>query len=404
MSWLGEGPRSALQILVRYPGRSALTALGLAISVAAFIAMVSFGQGARRSVLAQFEMMGTNLLVVTTSAGERRGLERPVQPLTDLEVTVLRRESTTLAEVIPVARAEADAAREQLHHWTRLYGTTPAFTVLHEWPLTAGRMLEPPDVEQRGKVCVLGATPLRILFANGDPLGQVATIDGVLPCRVVGVLASKGYSASGDDTDDVILIPATTFNAYWGSPAGYTRIEAQPRTPQLMDAAMSEVAAILTSAHHIAEGQERDFKVSSPLEIVRAVDKTSAILGALLRGIAAVSLLVSGIGIMNIQLVSVTERTREIGVRAAIGASPRAILTQFLWEGLVLTFTGAAVGVGLGLAIASATAHIMEWPRVISLPAILGAVGFVLLVGLAFGFLPARQAARLDPIEALRHE
>ena len=402
--WRNEGLRSAVQVLLRYPARSALTVLGLAIGVAAFIAMVSFGEGARRSVIAQFQNLGTNILVVNTSPGQRQELAQPAQPLTDLDVAALRREATAIAEVIPVIRLDQDASRGGVHHWTSLHGTTPAFTAIHEWPLAAGGMFDAVDSARRAKVCVLGATPARILFGNSDPLGEVVPIGGVLPCHVVGVLATKGYSAGGSDSDNLVLLPVTTFNAHWGTASGYSRVELQPARPSLMAAAKREAEDILARAHRIEPGEENDFRVTSPLEVVKAVERTSAILSGLLRGIAAVSLLVGGIGIMNIQLVSVSERTREIGIRAAIGASPTQILTQFLWEGGALTIVGALAGVALGLAIASATAEVMQWPRVISGSGVAGAVGFALAVGLLFGFLPARRAARLDPIEALRHE
>lgn len=195
----------------------------------------------------------------------------------------------------------------------------------------------------------------------------------------------------------------TTFDAYWGSAAGYARLELQPLRPSLMPAAEQEASEILARRHRIDDGDD-DFKVTSPIDVIRAVERTSSILSDLLRGIAAVSLLVGGIGIMNIQLVSVAERTREIGVRAATGASPTQILSQFLWEALTLTVVGAAAGVGFGLTIASITAKVMQWPRVISGPGIAGGVAFALGVGLVFGFLPARRAAAMDPIEALRHE
>jgi putative ABC transport system permease protein len=399
-----EGYRAAVQVLVRYPGRSALTVLGLAIGVAAFIAMVSFGEGARRSVMAQFQMLGTDLLVVTTSVGQRQAQGQTVQALNDLDVAALRREATTISDVVPLLRVDGDASRAGVHHWARLHGTVSAFADLHEWPRAAGGMFDPVDVGQGAKVCVLGATPVRILFGDDDPLGELVTIGGLFPCRVVGVLATKGYSTDGDDIDNVVLMPVTTFRAYLGQGPGYSRIELRPTLPSSMEGAKAEAIEILTRAHRIEAGNETDFRVTSPLEIIRAVERTSAILTGLLRGIAAVSLLVGGIGIMNIQLVSVAERTREIGIRAAIGASPAQILKQFLWEGLALTLVGAGAGVALGLVIASATAEIMRWPRVISASGVASAAGFAVAVGMVFGFLPARRAARLDPIEALRHE
>ncbi len=398
-----EEVSAAAQVLVRYPGRSALTMLGLAIGVAAFIAMVSFGEGARRSVVAQFDMLGTNLIVVSPFSGQREALNKSVQPLTNSDVQSLRREATTLRDVIPVARLDQDVSRDGLHHWLRITGTLPGFADLHSWALVGGGMFDLTDVAQRAKVCVMGATPARILFGDADPLGQTVTVGGALPCRVVGLLSTKGYSAGGDDLDDLIIVPVTTFDAYWGSAAGYSRLELEPLRPSLMPAAEQEASEILARLHRIDDGDD-DFKVTSPIEVIRAVERTSSILSDLLRGIAAVSLLVGGIGIMNIQLVSVAERTREIGVRAAIGASPTQILSQFLWEALALTVVGAATGVGLGLTIASITAEVMQWPRVISGPGIAGGVAFALGVGIVFGFLPARRAAAMDPIEALRHE
>jgi putative ABC transport system permease protein len=403
-AWRGEGLRSAAEVLVRYPGRSALTVLGLAIGVAAFIAMVSFGEGARRSVMAQFQSLGTNLLVVGPWMAERQARDQPAQPLGELDVAALRREATTLGEIAPVIRMNQDLERAGVHHFLRVQATTPGFVHLHDWPLAAGGMFDNDEVARRAKVCVLGATPARALFGFGDPLGGGVTIGGVVLCRVVGVLATKGYSTDGDDLDDLLLMPVTTFEAYWGTPEGYSRIELQPLRPGLMETAKSEVTEILARLHRIDEGEENDFRVTTPLEVLRAVERTSAVLTGLLRGIAAVSLLVGGIGIMNIQLVSVAERTREIGVRSAIGASPTQILTQFLWEGLALTLVGAGAGVLMGLAIAAITAEVMQWPRVISASGIAGAVAFALAVGMVFGFLPARRAAALDPIEALRHE
>jgi putative ABC transport system permease protein len=396
--------RTSLETLVRYPGRSALTVLGLAIGVAAFIAMVSFGEGARRSVLSQFEAMGTQILIVSTSSAKRPTPDMVLSPLTDQDVAALRRETTTLAEIMPVATKSADVSREGLHLWTGLFGTSGAFTRIHEWPLTAGGMFTEDDVTQRAKVCVLGETPLRELFGGRDPLGQSVTVAGALPCRVVGVLAGKGYSTAGSDLDNVVLVPITTYAVYVEAAPPYGSLELRPLSPALMDVAKAEVVAVLRRTHRIERPESDDFKVTSPLEVVRAVARTSRVLSDLLKGIAAISLLVGGIGIMNIQLVSVAERTQEIGIRAAIGASPRQILNQFLSEALALTVVGALVGVGLGLVVATVTAGLMQWPRAISPLATLTSALFALAVGLLFGYLPARRAARLDPIEALRHE
>jgi putative ABC transport system permease protein len=395
--------RTSLQTLVRYPGRSALTMLGLAIGVAAFIDMVSFGEGARQSVLSQFQALGTHVLIVTPSSDRRLARELMVRPLTDSDVGALKREATTLSEVMPVTSKAGDAARAGLHHWTRIYGTTGAFTDIHDWPMAAGGMFTSDDVARRAKVCVLGDTPVRELFAGQEPLGQVVTLAGALPCRVVGLLAGKGYSTAGDDLDDLVLVPTTSFMAYIDPTPAYASLRLKPLAPSMTEAARAEVLEILRRTHGVAPSEE-DFRVTSPLEVVRAVARTSSVLSDLLKTIAAVSLLVGGIGIMNIQLVSIAERTQEIGIRSAIGASPRQILTQFLTEALALTVVGAAIGVGLGLLVAAAMAEVMRWPRIISLGGTLGSAAFAIAVGLLFGYLPARRAARLDPIQALRHE
>lgn len=399
-----EVVRSASQIVVRYPARSLLTVLGLAIGVAAFIAMVSFGQGARRSVLSQFESLGVDILKVTTVSGVRQARGNGTQPLSDADVEAVRRDAPSVAHVIPVARRNVDVAGGGNTYFTALYATTPRYTVAHKWSFTEGGGFDSGDVSDRARVCVLGATPARELFAGADALGQNVTLGGVLTCRVIGVLASKGHSTSGADLDDFVLAPIDTYVTLFGSVTGYSFLEIEPTSPRFLDGARSEVTDALRQMHGIRASGFDDFAVSSPREVVRAADRTSRILGGLLQMIAAISLLVGGIGIMNIQLVSVAERTGEIGIRAAIGASPRQILALFLSESLVLSLIGAAGGVLLGLGIAHAVALQMGWPRVLSLVSTGEAAGFGIFVGVLFGWLPARRAAHLDPIEALRHE
>jgi putative ABC transport system permease protein len=391
----------ALETVLRQPKRSALTVLGLTIGVGAFIAMVSFGQGARRSVLAQFEALGSNLLKIqsTPTAGGK-----PPAPLTSADVRALERGSTSIAAVLPVLRNTIGVSRGRAQRATVVYGVQPRFTALHAWQFYAGGMFDAYDVEQAAKVCVLGDSPARALFGDADPLGQTVTIAGVLPCRVIGVLLAKGYATSGSDLDDLILMPLTTFSSYLSEREGFSYLEVEPASPDLLGVARLEISAILRRAHGLATAETDDFTISSPLDVIRAVNTTTNILSGLLAGIAAVSLLVGGIGIMNIQIVSVAERTEEIGIRAAIGAAPRDILNQFLSEAAMLSVLGVLAGVLFGIVVASLVAHWMGWPRVISPTGILVAVGFGMTVGMAFGYLPARRAANLDPIHALRHE
>jgi putative ABC transport system permease protein len=392
----------AFETLRRNPGRSLLTLLGLAIGVGAFIAMVSFGEGARRAVMDQFKALGTHLVRVRGTS--RGGQER--KPLTDADAVALQRDSTTISKVIRVARVVFETTHAGHQWWAPVHGVDPDFTGLHLWDTSLGGMFDQRDMDRRSKVCVLGQTVVRELFgdASADPLGETVTIAGLLTCRVIGVLTAKGTSTSGNDIDDIVLIPVTTFTAYFGLPQGYNQLEIGPSQPEWIEAAKDEAQAIMRRSHGLAPEEADDFQVDSPTEVLRAVDRTATILARLLQGIAAVSLFVGGVGIMNIQLVSVTERTAEIGIRSAIGASPRQILSQFLLEGALLSLLGATFGIILGVGVSVTVARYMGWQRITSFGDVAGAAAFGIGVGLVFGFLPARRAALLDPIEALRRQ
>jgi putative ABC transport system permease protein len=399
-----EALQMALRVVRQSPGRSALTVLGLTIGVGAFIAMVSFGEGARRSVVSQFEALGVNLLKVSPVSGVRQASGGTAQPLSDGDLLAIRRQATTIADAIPIAKRDLDVGSGNAYAWTTIYGTLPPWIGIHNWTFAAGGMFAATDDEQRARVCVIGASPASKLFGPRDPLGESIIIGGSLPCRVIGVLAAKGHATNGNDLDDLVITPVNTFKAYLGVGSGYNNLEIAPSRADLLDVAKLEVSDILRRSHNIESAGLDDFAVSSPAEVVRAADSTSRIVTSLLQAIAAVSLLVGGIGIMNIQLVSVTERTREIGIRAAIGASGSQIMALFMAEAIVLSLVGAILGVVLGLVIAIGVASWMGWPRVISAQGILTSTGFGVGVGILFGYLPAKRAATLDPIKALRHE
>ncbi len=395
---------TAFRALYRHPGRSIMTMLGLTIGVGAFIAMVSFGEGARRTVLAQFEALGVNVLRVAPIVDVKQPRGTDTRPLTDRDLEAIRRESTATAYATPIMRKSSAIGYQAKRQLTLLYGTTPRFFPAHFWHFAQGGMFDETDMAGRAKVCVLGETPRRKLFGERDALGKTVQISETLSCRVIGVLASKGTSTNGSDLDDVALMPITTYTTYVDQRHEFTFIEVEPAMPELLDTARNEVTEILRRTHELEAGDFDDFVVSTPAEVVRAVQRTSSILKGLLQGIAGVALLVGGLGIMNIQLVSVAERVKEIGIRAAIGASPRQIMLQFLAEALVLSLVGAAAGVVLGMTLATVVAKWMGWVRVISPGGIALSASFGIGVGVLFGLLPARRAAQLDPVEALRRE
>jgi putative ABC transport system permease protein len=394
--------RMALQVPVRNPGRSALTTLGLAIGVGAFIAMVSFGRGARSSVVSQFETLGSNLLRLKAYYGATSEAPRL---LVASDVDALRRESTTLEHVVPVVTGSLDVSYRGKRVRTNVRGTTPQFVHTGDWSVSSGGLFDAADLQQKAKVCVLGSGTARQLFgSSADPLGQVVTIGNNLPCRVIGVLSARGAAISGGDLDERLVMPLSTYETHLGTPTGYFQIEIRPKSRELLEAARNEVTQIMRRRHDIEPGAPDDFHIISPDDVTLVAEQIGGILTALLAGIAAVSLLVGGIGIMNIQLVSVAERTHEIGIRAAIGASPEQIMRQFLAEAVVLAALGALAGVALGLGAAVLVAKQMHWPQATSADVVIGSALFGIAVGVVFGYIPAKRAADLDPIEALRRE
>ncbi|HLO25860.1 MAG TPA: ABC transporter permease [Geobacteraceae bacterium] len=389
--------------------RALLTMLGIIIGIAAVIAMVAIGSGASKMISDQIASIGSNLLLVipgsVTSGGLRTG-SGGTPTLTYDDAKAIRAECPSVAEVAPTVRGTAQVVFGNQNWSTIVMGVTPAMLTVRDWPLVAGRNLSPTDLDGATKTCLLGQTVAENLFGSADPVGKVIRVKKI-PFTVVGLLEHKGQSPQGQDQDDIIYIPLTTaqrkvFGSQFPNSVGAMMIQA--RDAEVLKKAEEEVIALLDQRHRIGPARERDFTVRNLSEILAVSEQSSKVMSLLLGAVASISLVVGGIGIMNIMLVSVTERTREIGIRMAIGAKQRDILLQFLTEAVLLTTCGGIIGMGLGVAGAMAVSKLMQWPTLISSQAIIIAFLFSAGVGVFFGFYPARKAASLNPIDALRYE
>ncbi|MGO4175273.1 ABC transporter permease [Bosea sp. TAF32] len=408
---LVEALRSALSAIGANALRSALTMLGIIIGVAAVIAMVAIGSGARERVTSQIKSLGANLAIIqsgnVTQGGVRLGAGAS-STLTDEDAAAILKEveGTTAAAPIIVTRAQAVYAGT---NWsTQITATNLDFFAAREWELADGRLFEPEELRKGEIVAVIGQTVARNLFGEENPLDQQFRIRNV-PFKVIGVMAPKGQSALGQDQDDVIFVPLDTgrrriVGRNYARDRSVQSIMVKFASEEAINPGIADVTALLRQRHRLMEDQDDDFIVRNLTEIANTATAAATTLSWLLAAVAAVSLLVGGIGIMNIMLVSVTERTREIGLRLAVGARQSAVLIQFLIEATTLATIGGAAGVALGIAAALTIANIAGWPSVISIETILIAVGVSGLIGVFFGFYPAQRAARLDPIEALRRE
>ncbi len=400
----------AARALLRNKTRSFLTSLGIIIGVGAVVAVVSIGEGAKAQVEATFNSMGTNLLIVlsgSSGAGGARGGFGSQPTLTWNDLSAIRDEVSSVRYAAPVLRLSAQVQSDDQNWTTLVQGTSPEYFDIRNWPIGVGRTLTSSDVEAGNKVAVLGQTVVKQLFGAGAyPIGQRVRIKGI-PFEVVGVLSTKGQSAMGQDNDDAVFVPHSTFNSkLQGGLGQYLNgiIQVSAVSPQATRVAEQEIGALLRDRHRIPDGGEDDFSVRNLAEFAAAQEQGTQTLSLLLASVAAVSLLVGGIGIMNIMLVSVTERTREIGVRIAVGARPRDILAQFLVEALVLSVAGGIIGLAGGVLAAQRIAASFGWPLLLRPDVMMVAVVFSALVGIAFGLYPARKASRLDPIDALRYE
>ena len=389
--------------------RSALTMLGIIIGVGAVIAMVAVGTGASRKIAEQISSMGSNLLIIlpgaTTSGGVRMGAgTQPTLSMADAEA--IQKECPAVSDVAPIHNGVGQVVYGHLNWSTGIVGTTPGIIAVRDWELASGRAFTTQDVKSATKVALLGQTVVDNLFGDQHPVGQTIRIKNV-PFVVIGVLAPKGQSAQGQDQDDTILIPVTTAQKkLFGTqfPGMVRIIMVKAKSAEDLAAAERQIGELLRQRHHIGPKQENDFTVRNLTQIMQAAEQSTKVMTLLLGAIASVSLLVGGIGIMNIMLVSVTERTREIGIRMAIGAKTWDIRLQFIIEALTLSLIGGIIGIIAGVSTAMILSSVSGWPTVVSPLSILVAFGFSGFIGIFFGFYPAYKASLLNPIDALRYE
>ena len=400
--------RVAFRALVRNKMRAALTMLGIIIGVSAVIAMVSIGQGASASVQAQIESIGTNLLFVSAGAqnvgGVRSGTgDSGTNTLTVEDLEAIKREVPSVSMVTPSINARSQLVAGNMNWNTSLLGVSEQYPEIRKWSVQTGAFFTDSDVRTAARVIVIGQTIADNLFPGMDAVGQTLRVAN-LPFRVVGVMAAKGQDPQGRDQDDTAFAPYTTVQK---KVLGNTTVRIAYVSAVSQDAtytAQSQIGELLRQRHKLTANEPDDFTVRNMTDVAEAANETSKTMTILLACIAGVSLLVGGIGIMNIMLVSVTERTREIGIRMAIGARSSAVRSQFLIESIVLSLTGGTIGILLGIALSLAIPAMLGWPTLVSMMAIVGSVVFSVAVGVFFGYYPARKAAALDPIEALRYE
>ena len=391
--------------------RSALTMLGIVIGVGAVITMVAVGAGAQARVAEQIQSLGSNMIIVLSgsilSGGARMGSGSQLT-ITEDDAWAIQREIPAVAVAAPTSRGGAQVVYGNLNWATGIQGVTLEFFTAREWDVADGRLFSQEEVEGAGKVALVGLTVAGNLFGDSDPLGQVIRIKNV-PFTVIGTLERKGQTTFGQDQDDTVLIPLSTakkkvLGASQANARSVGSIAVKVREARAMSEAEQEIRGLLRQRHRLQAFQDDDFNIRNLTEVLQSQEASSRVLTLLLAAIASVSLLVGGIGIMNIMLVSVTERTREIGLRMAVGARGRDILLQFLVEAVTLSLIGGAIGIAMGLAGSYSIAYFAQWRTLVSTEAVFVAFAFAAAVGVFFGFYPARKAAALNPIDALRYE
>jgi putative ABC transport system permease protein len=399
--------RIAMRALARNKMRSSLTMLGIIIGVGAVIAMVSVGQGAQQQAQQQIAAMGSNILFVgsgtVTRGGMRMGSGATKTLIYDDMLAILR-ESPAVKAAAPGSQSSAQVVYGNDNWATQINGTEPQYFDIRTWPFQEGSSFSQNDVDMAANVAVIGETVRKNLFGATDPVGETIRISN-LPFKVVGVLVPKGTSAAmGQDQDDVIIVPITTLQKKITGQDWLRWIMVSAISREASYTAQQQITSLLRDRHRIRSGQDDDFMVRNLADVADLADQQARLFTVLLASIASISLIVGGIGIMNIMLVSVTERTREIGIRMAIGATEGDVQQQFLIEAIVLSLVGGAIGIMSGVGASYLITQTLGWPVLVSPMAIVAAVVFSMAVGIFFGFYPARKAARMDPIEALRYE
>ena len=387
--------------------RAFLTMLGIIIGVGAVVAMISLGLGVQQKIQNSIAGLGSNLLIVTPGANSPSG---GVRLAAGSNITLTKQDAKAIGQQISGINSVAPAVSQQFQvihgnqNWkTSVQGTTPEFLAIRSFEVASGRFFSTSDEDTRARVAVIGQTVANNLFGDASPVGQTMRI-GQAPFRVIGVLGSKGQSSMGSDQDDVVIVPLTTAQERLMGISYVHNISIQVDNDEIMDRVQENVATLLRSRHHIAQNASDDFTVRNLTALMTTMQETTGTLTLFLGSVAAISLVVGGIGIMNIMLVSVTERTREIGIRKALGATYNNILLQFMIEAIVIGVTGGLLGILLGVAGARVVSLVAGWNTVISFAAIIGAFTVSVMIGLFFGIYPARKAALLDPIDALRYE
>jgi putative ABC transport system permease protein len=396
----------ALRALQRNKLRAFLTMLGIIMGVASVIAMVAIGQGSKQSIHDSLSNMGSNMITVMPASNLNGGVKisgSSFQTLTSKDIVALKREAQYITDISPSVTAKGQAINGAMNWPTSMQGVDPAYLDIRKLTLKDGIAFTEQDVQTSSKVCLIGQTVIDNLFPNTNPIGKVIRF-GNIPFQIIGILNPKGQNAFGQDQDDILIAPYTTVQKRILATIYYQNIYASAANEQVTDAAVTEMTNILRDSHRLRDNEDNDFQVRTQAELINTLSSTSSLLTVLLTVIAGISLVIGGIGIMNIMYVSVTERTREIGLRMSIGARGKDILLQFLAEAVLISITGGVIGVFLGIISCRLVTLILAWPTIISQSSVVLSFVVCALTGIFFGYYPAQKASRLDPIEALRYE